>query len=98
MNSSDSPGTFLPVIKRHPVAAFIVIAISLSWIGQILSLLLLGNILPGILAELLNCWERLSWSRPRRAAGPLSASSSAGQSAGGLARAGTWQRCWPFRR
>lgn len=53
MNSPGSPGTLLPVIKRHPVAAFVVIAISLSWIGQILSLLLLGNILPGILAELL---------------------------------------------
>ncbi|WP_258805892.1 CPBP family intramembrane glutamic endopeptidase [Pseudarthrobacter sp. NS4] len=35
------------------MAAFVVIAISLSWTGQILSLLLLGNILPGILAELL---------------------------------------------
>ncbi|WP_458782085.1 CPBP family intramembrane glutamic endopeptidase [Arthrobacter sp. D3-16] len=53
MNPRSSPGTPLSLIKRHPVAAFVVIALSLSWTGQILSLLLLGNILPGILAELL---------------------------------------------
>jgi uncharacterized protein len=35
------------------VAAFVVIAIALSWAAQILSILLIGNILPGILAELL---------------------------------------------
>lgn len=43
----------MSLIKDHPVAAFLLIAIPLSWTGQILSLLLLGNILPGILAELL---------------------------------------------
>lgn len=53
MNSGGSPGAPLSLIKHHPVAAFVVIAISLSWTGQILALLLLGNILPGILAELL---------------------------------------------
>lgn len=53
MNSRGSPGAPLSLIKQHPVAAFVVIAISLSWTAQILSLLLLGNILPGILAELL---------------------------------------------
>lgn len=41
------------LIKKHPVAAFLVLAIPLSWAAQILSLLLVGNILPGILAELL---------------------------------------------
>ena len=35
------------------MAAFLVLAILLSWAAQILSLLLVGNILPGILAELL---------------------------------------------
>jgi membrane protease YdiL (CAAX protease family) len=53
MNSLGSPGAPVSVIKQHPVAAFLVIAIPLSWIAQILSLLLLRNILPGILAELL---------------------------------------------
>jgi uncharacterized protein len=53
MNSRGSSSAPLSLIKQHPVAAFVVIAISLSWTGQILSLLLLGNILPGILAELL---------------------------------------------
>lgn len=53
MNSPASPATVLAVIKRHPVAAFVVIAIAMSWTVQVLSLLLLGNILPGILAELL---------------------------------------------
>ncbi|MDQ0769075.1 membrane protease YdiL (CAAX protease family) [Pseudarthrobacter defluvii] len=53
MKPRQTPGPVLSVIARHPVAAFIVIAILLSWTGQILSLLLLGNILSGILAELL---------------------------------------------
>jgi membrane protease YdiL (CAAX protease family) len=53
MNLHGSRGAPLSLIKDHPVAAFMVIALSLSWTGQILSLLLLGNILPGILAELL---------------------------------------------
>lgn len=53
MNSSGTSTTLLSVIKRHPVTAFIAIAIPLSWAAQILALLLLGNILPGILAELL---------------------------------------------
>ncbi|TLM81677.1 CPBP family intramembrane glutamic endopeptidase [Pseudarthrobacter sp. NamE5] len=50
---TSSPSTPLALIKQHPVAAFVVIAVGLSWTGQILSILLLGNILPGILAELL---------------------------------------------
>ncbi|CAH0135924.1 hypothetical protein SRABI26_00344 [Arthrobacter sp. Bi26] len=41
------------MIKQHPVAAFLVIAIPLSWTAQIVSIVMLGNILPGILAELL---------------------------------------------
>lgn len=53
MNSPGSRGVPLSLIKQHPVAAFLVIAIALSWTAQILSILLLGNILPGILAELL---------------------------------------------
>lgn len=53
MNDHQGPPAPLSLIKDHPVAAFLLIAISLSWTGQILSLLLLGNILPGILAELL---------------------------------------------
>ncbi|MCE3293366.1 MAG: hypothetical protein K0Q84_2303 [Arthrobacter sp.] len=53
MNDHQGTPAPLSLIKDHPVAAFLLIAISLSWTGQILSLLLLGNILPGILAELL---------------------------------------------
>ena len=53
MNLRGSPGVPLSIIRHHPVAAFVVVAISLSWTGQVLSLMLLGNILPGILAELL---------------------------------------------
>lgn len=56
MNSPGSPATSrapASLIKRHPVAAFVVIAITLSWAAQILSIVLIGNILPGILAELL---------------------------------------------
>src|SRR5688572_7796529 len=53
MNDHNGPAAPLSLIKDHPVAAFLLIAITLSWTGQILSLLLLGNILPGILAELL---------------------------------------------
>ncbi|MGF9647098.1 type II CAAX endopeptidase family protein [Pseudarthrobacter oxydans] len=53
MSSPGSRGAPLPLIKHHPVAAFVVIVLLLSWTGQIVSLLLLGDILPGILAELL---------------------------------------------
>ena len=53
MNDHNGPAAPLSLIKDHPVTAFLLIAITLSWTGQILSLLLLGNILPGILAELL---------------------------------------------
>lgn len=57
MNSPGSPAASAAApasrIKQHPVAAFVVIAITLSWAAQILSILLIGNILPGILAELL---------------------------------------------
>ena len=57
MNSPGSPATSraapASLIKRHPVAAFVAIAVTLSWTAQILSIVLLGNILPGILAELL---------------------------------------------
>ena len=40
-------------IAARPVGAFLVIAIALSWVALILSIALLGNALPGILAELL---------------------------------------------
>ncbi|WP_426227439.1 CPBP family intramembrane glutamic endopeptidase [Pseudarthrobacter sp. DSP2-3-2b1] len=53
MNSRGTPTTLPSVIKRHPVTSFVVIAIPLSWAAQILALVLVGNILPGILAELL---------------------------------------------
>lgn len=39
-------------IAEHPVTAFLVLAIGLTWIVQIASILLLGDITPGILAEL----------------------------------------------
>jgi membrane protease YdiL (CAAX protease family) len=35
------------------VAAFVIIAIGLTWAAQILSILILGNVVPGLLAELL---------------------------------------------
>ncbi|WP_146068859.1 type II CAAX endopeptidase family protein [Arthrobacter sp. ZGTC131] len=57
MNPGGSPATSRSAaasrIRQHPVAAFLVVAITLSWAAQVLSILLLGNILPGILAELL---------------------------------------------
>jgi uncharacterized protein len=53
MSSPGARGAPLSLIKHHPVAAFVLIVLLLSWTGQILSLLLLGDILPGILAELL---------------------------------------------
>ena len=52
MSSPGSRNAPLSLIKHHPVAAFLLIVLLLSWTGQILSLLLLGDILPGILAEL----------------------------------------------
>ncbi len=53
MSSPGSRDAPLSLIKHHQVAAFVLIALLLSWTGKILSLLLLGDILPGILAELL---------------------------------------------
>jgi membrane protease YdiL (CAAX protease family) len=53
MNSPGSRAAPASLINRHPVTAFLVIAITLSWAAQIGSILLIGNILPGILAELL---------------------------------------------
>ena len=41
------------LIAARPVAAFLVIAIGLTWLALILSIALLGNAVPGILAELL---------------------------------------------
>jgi membrane protease YdiL (CAAX protease family) len=40
-------------IAARPVASFLVIAIGLTWLALILSIALLGNAFPGILAELL---------------------------------------------
>ena len=40
-------------IASRPVAAFVIIAIGLTWAAQILSILILGNVVPGLLAELL---------------------------------------------
>ncbi len=48
MNDHQGPPAPLSLIKDHPVAAFLLIAISLSWTGQILSL---GNI-----------WEEVAWT------------------------------------
>ncbi|WP_230119472.1 hypothetical protein [Arthrobacter sp. Bi83] len=53
MNSPGSRAAPASLINRHPVTAFLVVAITLSWAAQIGSILLIGNILPGILAELL---------------------------------------------
>lgn len=53
MSSPGSRDAPLSLIKHHPVAAFLLIVLLLSWTCQILSLLLLGDIVPGILAELL---------------------------------------------
>jgi membrane protease YdiL (CAAX protease family) len=41
------------LVAARPVAAFLVIAIGLTWLALILSIALLGNAVPGILAELL---------------------------------------------
>src|SRR3954453_5155697 len=39
-------------IANHPVAAFIVLALGLTWIADLAAILLLGNLLPALLAEL----------------------------------------------
>jgi membrane protease YdiL (CAAX protease family) len=41
------------LVAARPVAAFLVMAIGLTWLALILSIALLGNAVPGILAELL---------------------------------------------
>ncbi|MFE4543889.1 CPBP family intramembrane glutamic endopeptidase [Arthrobacter sp. NPDC056727] len=51
--SAPSAAPLRERIAARPVAAFLVIAIGLTWAALILSIALLGNALPGILAELL---------------------------------------------
>jgi uncharacterized protein len=51
--SAPSAASLRQRIAAHPVTAFLVIAIPLTWVALILSIALLGNALPGILAELL---------------------------------------------
>jgi hypothetical protein len=96
MNSLRTPGRFLSVIAAHPVAAFVVIAILLSWAGQILSMLLLGNILPGILAELLILLGTAVLVTAAADGRPAVRKLLTGHSVGGWGRAGMWQRCWVF--
>jgi len=51
--STPSAASLRGRIAARPVAAFLVIAIGLTWVALTLSIALLGNALPGILAELL---------------------------------------------
>ncbi|WP_166875890.1 CPBP family intramembrane glutamic endopeptidase [Salinibacterium sp. ZJ450] len=57
MGASPSPATRHSSVGRwiaaHPVWAFLILAIGLTWIAQVLAILLLGDITPGILAELI---------------------------------------------
>src|SRR3954470_5802510 len=40
-------------IADHPVSAFLILAIGLTWLAQLGSIAVLGSIVPGLLAELL---------------------------------------------
>lgn len=51
-NASRS-GSSRSRIARHPVASFLVIAIPLAWLAQCLAILLLRDVTPGLLVELL---------------------------------------------
>src|SRR6476620_10612925 len=51
--STPSAHPLSRLIADRPVAAFLAIAIGLTWAAVILSVALLGNAVPGILAELL---------------------------------------------
>ena len=51
--SAPSAASLRRRFAARPVAAFLVIAIGLTWVALILSIALLGSALPGILAELL---------------------------------------------
>ncbi|HEY8753747.1 MAG TPA: hypothetical protein VIM40_08900 [Arthrobacter sp.] len=52
-NASIAAGSLRSLIAVHPVAAFLVIAIPLAWLAQCLAILLLGDVTPGLLVELL---------------------------------------------
>jgi CAAX protease family protein len=52
-NASAAAGSPRSRIAGHPVAAFLIIAIPLAWLAQCLAILLLGDVTPGLLVELL---------------------------------------------
>ena len=52
-SAASSPRPLRRLTADRPVAAFLVVAIALTWVALILSIALLGNAVPGILAELL---------------------------------------------
>ncbi len=52
-NASTAAGSLRSRIAGHPVAAFLIIAIPLAWLAQCLAILLLGDVTPGLLVELL---------------------------------------------
>ncbi|MDQ6753837.1 MAG: CPBP family intramembrane metalloprotease [Actinomycetota bacterium] len=54
MPGANRPGRWPRLwMASHPVTAFLILALGLTWAAQILSILILGTILPGLLAELL---------------------------------------------
>lgn len=50
IRSGGSPPLWMAI---HPVTVFLILAIGVTWAAQISSILILGTILPGLLAELL---------------------------------------------
>jgi membrane protease YdiL (CAAX protease family) len=52
-NASPPAGSVRSRIAQHPVASFLIIAIPLAWLAQCLAILLLRDVTPGLLVELL---------------------------------------------
>jgi membrane protease YdiL (CAAX protease family) len=52
-HAPESAGSIRSRIAAHPVAAFLILAIPLAWLAQALAIVLLQDITPGLLVELL---------------------------------------------
>lgn len=52
-NAAAAAGSLRSRIAAHPVAAFLLLAIPLAWLAQCLAILLLKDVTPGLLVELL---------------------------------------------
>ncbi|KIS25866.1 hypothetical protein TV39_17545 [Arthrobacter sp. SPG23] len=52
-HAPESAGSVRSRVAAHPVAAFLILAIPLAWLAQCLAIILLQDITPGLLVELL---------------------------------------------